>query len=429
MLKKIKAQFGGSVLYSIFRWYSFAFILILVMQIRPQYFLNANNMNTIHLFDISNDLSQMKTALLDEETGQRGYDLTDDPIFLQPFTSGEALFARYSHLAMQSSISNHSLYNDVKQMVNLEQIWIKYDGFPQISTVKNHHKVSTLSLLNGKSKVDRFRSVDHQANVLITAEVSADYHFIRMIYFLSIIINIFLLFLIFYLLMNSVSTLFKKWLYPIAYLIKIMEKYAAYDFSDPIDLNQSIPELNKLFIGIDNMQHSLSAHIQHITNDAYTDALTQIKNRRFLKERLLDTIQQNQIDSLFFMMLDIDHFKKINDEYGHSVGDDVLIAVASKILTTVPPQQIVVRYGGEEFAVVFTNQSKEETQKTANNILDSVRTVRQDISITISIGIAEFQNTTLSEWSVLKLINESDKALYRAKNNGRNRIEWYTNEQ
>ena len=123
-------------------------------------------------------------------------------------------------------------------------------------------------------------------------------------------------------------------------------------------------------------------------------------------------------------MLDIDYFKKFNDTYGHQVGDQVLKLVASTLKTGVKGGDIVARYGGEEFAIILPKTTKENAFTVAEHVRDSVSS--KDIinrgtgkvlgQIRLSVGVSEYKPGE----SIEDLIERADKALYEAKNNGRN---------
>ena len=126
-------------------------------------------------------------------------------------------------------------------------------------------------------------------------------------------------------------------------------------------------------------------------------------------------------------MLDIDHFKQINDTYGHDVGDEVLIGFTRRLRRTVRPTDLVARMGGEEFGIIM-HYTRAENYKPAslNRVLASInqrpfKTTAGDLPITASIGVY-FYDGTGEVPSVLKVVKAADEKLYQAKNNGRNQI-------
>jgi diguanylate cyclase (GGDEF)-like protein len=123
-------------------------------------------------------------------------------------------------------------------------------------------------------------------------------------------------------------------------------------------------------------------------------------------------------------MIDIDYFKKYNDNYGHIAGDIVLKAVARIFLKMTGPKAIVARYGGEEFAIVLPQTTEKEAAELAEKLRKKVEERifylrREKTSVTISVGVASAVNQTKD---VNHLIAEADKALYEAKKAGRNKV-------
>jgi len=162
---------------------------------------------------------------------------------------------------------------------------------------------------------------------------------------------------------------------------------------------------------------------------AFTDALTGARNRHYFMEvaekELQKCIERAMPYSL--IMIDADYFKKINDTYGHPVGDEVLKILFARVQHTLKQNTLIARYGGEEFAVALPGLSSENVLKTAERIRTAIEayaftTGDLAIDVTISLGAASVteQAQTLSD-----LISNADKALYQAKQNGRNRVEYY----
>jgi len=161
---------------------------------------------------------------------------------------------------------------------------------------------------------------------------------------------------------------------------------------------------------------------------AIVDELTGLHNRRWMKDVLGRQMKRSQMNSeaLSLLMLDIDHFKSVNDNYGHLVGDQVLRAVALKMMVNVRPTDLLIRFGGEEFIVVLPMTDLAGARIVAERICTSVRQAQITDGcgkilplVTISIGIAQMA----ADESQDSLIERADKVLYKAKKNGRNRVE------
>lgn len=160
------------------------------------------------------------------------------------------------------------------------------------------------------------------------------------------------------------------------------------------------------------------------------DALTGIYNRRFignaLEEKICESSETNQ--KLVVLMFDLDHFKYVNDTYGHIVGDRVLKYVSETVSSFLMKNMTFGRYGGEEFILFFSGYSIEDVCEWTENIRiklseGKVETREADVYITASFGIAEFSPSIKDD---LEIIHNADVALYRSKKEGRNRVSLFS---
>ncbi len=165
---------------------------------------------------------------------------------------------------------------------------------------------------------------------------------------------------------------------------------------------------------------------QNLFKAANMDALTQLYNKKYFLDALPKemSFSRRTNENLSLMMLDIDHFKKINDTYGHLAGDRVLKAAGQQISKAVRLENISCRYGGEEFAVILRNCSPELAHTVAERLRMSIEQetiVFRDhkIRITVSIGIATYVNENFA--TIEDFIHAADELLYEAKRGGRNR--------
>ena len=194
---------------------------------------------------------------------------------------------------------------------------------------------------------------------------------------------------------------------------------------DPLELRA------RLVVGerILNLHSKLAEANEQLRFAATYDSLTRLLNRReildFLDRELHRAKRESRTVSV--VIADVDHFKHINDSYGHPAGDTVLIELAKKLKANLRVYDAVGRYGGEEFLMVLPTCSLKDAVRRAE---ETRQLVHQDITagddkqpVTLSLGVA----VAVPERKVSPevLINEADIALYRAKNNGRNRVEVY----
>lgn len=191
-----------------------------------------------------------------------------------------------------------------------------------------------------------------------------------------------------------------------------------------LDMSLAIEAYHHSFMAdLEDEVETAHTHENELKNLAETDSLTGLYNRKYVFSHLNKTIGNTHQHSsnLCLLMLDIDHFKKVNDSYGHQAGDEVLKQVAVAITKTLRDRDIVGRYGGEEFILGLINITSERANQVAERIRNIVADTpisinEQTIHITVSIGLA-----CLDMGDDLKgLIKRADTALYSAKENGRN---------
>ncbi len=153
------------------------------------------------------------------------------------------------------------------------------------------------------------------------------------------------------------------------------------------------------------------------------DMLTGLLNRRAYNMSIQSEVERNLRYELpvSLILFDIDHFKKVNDNYGHKAGDAVLRQLSQRVLASLRKIDSVYRIGGEEFAIICPDTELPGAQQLADKLRQGVESMRfeQISQITISLGVAEYD----ASWSVDMFYQNADKALYLAKNNGRNRVE------
>lgn len=155
---------------------------------------------------------------------------------------------------------------------------------------------------------------------------------------------------------------------------------------------------------------------QELEKEANLDGLLGIANRRYL-QKLMDRFESER-QAVSLILIDVDHFKQINDSYGHTAGDQVLLELIQCIIESLRPIDVIGRWGGEEFLVLADCAKGEDAVTLAQRIQQQVATHSFSLgkSITVSIGIADYEPGKQMEMT----FNQADKALYQAKDNGRN---------
>lgn len=214
------------------------------------------------------------------------------------------------------------------------------------------------------------------------------------------------------------------------------------DFSDPKQVKEAVSALvsatrqmsedslnlkGKLAASTEHIQN-LQQELQHFRAESRTDALTGIANRKFFDHELEIAISEAEQsgESFCLSMVDVDHFKRFNDKYGHQTGDSVLRLVSNILKNGVKVQDLAARYGGEEFAVILRNADLKFAATTAEGLRVKMNTrelVRKSNGeslghISASFGVEQYRPGDTPE----TLIARADHNLYKAKHAGRNRV-------
>lgn len=193
-------------------------------------------------------------------------------------------------------------------------------------------------------------------------------------------------------------------------------------------VKREVEELKKLLLLKEREIKFLRAYIRELEkaieyykNSSIIDELTNIYNRRYIIESLKKekAFADRTGEKFSLALIDIDNFKEVNDKYGHEVGDKVLEMVAYEIQNSVREADIVGRWGGDEFIVILRNTDIEKAKKVAERIKEQVKNIKvNSINLSVSIGLTEYNGRE----SLKDLIRKADKALYRAKEKGKDRI-------
>lgn len=180
--------------------------------------------------------------------------------------------------------------------------------------------------------------------------------------------------------------------------------------------------LRKQIIKRKEVEKELQEAVKKTTKLSITDALTGIRNRLYLDQFLGEEIERSQRygNHLSIILIDIDDFKKVNDQHGHIVGDKVLVDLVDLISPMIRKTDIFGRWGGEEFLIICTETDLNKALVLAEGIRAKIDayTFNTVGKKTVSMGVAAF----VPHDTIVSLISRADKALYRAKENGKNRV-------
>ena len=191
-------------------------------------------------------------------------------------------------------------------------------------------------------------------------------------------------------------------------------------------LNKKIPHLRNYLEAAKPVIES-KLLMERLRDNSLKDGMTGLYNRRFLEEFISQFMRQadRNKDTYHVMMLDVDYFKKVNDTYGHDVGDKVIVAIGQLLIKSIRSSDLAIRYGGEEFVVMLHNSTDEGAMIVAKNIHSAFAAIEFNVGHdeviykTMSIGLSKFPNHGDTIWECIKC---ADTALYKAKNTGRNKI-------
>ena len=188
-------------------------------------------------------------------------------------------------------------------------------------------------------------------------------------------------------------------------------------------------QVQALFASVNHLALALrnAALFSQVKSRADHDGLTRIHNRRAFDERLVEELRRHQRyrQPMSLLMLDIDHFKAVNDTYGHPTGDDVLREVGRVLAETLRSTDFTARYGGEEFVVILPQTSEDQSRMLAERLRALIAATQfqhdgRTFSITVSIGVASLLPGALAKRK--DLLEKADQALYQAKHRGRNQV-------
>ena len=203
-------------------------------------------------------------------------------------------------------------------------------------------------------------------------------------------------------------------------------KAGAYDYivKDALDadlLERTIRNVRKRHV----LEQERKRMVAELAELSVTDELTGVGNRRHLDRKLEEEVRRSERTGQVFalMMIDLDHFKQVNDEYGHQTGDEVLQQCAAALQKVARDTDFVARFGGEEFCVLLPHTPPRGGGRAAERAREAIKELPDPVP-TISVGVAYWEPRVSAE----EIVRRADEGLYRAKESGRNRVVVYGEE-
>jgi len=347
----------------------------------------------------------------------------DDYFLHQDSTSRERFLRASTHIRMLSTQLRETGFAEASEkqiLANAERYW-------------DQVHIAGLELLNGeigdgkaKIRLDRFHRIIYamlteldRIYVIIQTEVEMEHASVRqnqsridLLLYSIVLVTLIIIILLGIWLVRMVTR-------PLAILGQGADRLANGELSHRIVLPDGRNEFHMLADAINNMSRKIESQVM-------LDGLTRLLNRRAFDDRLHDeyTRSRRYNQSLSLLMLDIDHFKKVNDQYGHPAGDEVLRQIAVLLQGSVREIDAVARYGGEEMAIILPTTDLIHARALAERIRRSVARYEfkagvRVLHITVSIGLAVLPDHALTP---VQLIDAADQALYVAKNQGRDQV-------
>ncbi|MDQ0154780.1 diguanylate cyclase [Robertmurraya andreesenii] len=405
-------------------------IVVIVSTYGVRYFLNVNIQGQRALDSIEGSTNELFKALIDQETGQRGYNLTKDVSFLEPYNKGVSAFSESSEALLQKTTAFSKLDEEAKKVIELGHYWQEHYGELLVDQAEEGKEPNVEFMFEGKQAIDHFRIEVDKLAEQIEAERSIVRNSMQMRINATLGTLMFLLIGIVLINLWINFRLLKSVIRPIVELSRSVKHYTNHDFSQPIPSYQKEDELFELVQNVDLMRKELSNSIHTLEQKVNFDELTGLYNRRFFNEFMVREWESamEYAEPFSLIICDIDHYKSYNDTFGHLAGDECLRTI-SKLLQSYnhDPLNLAARYGGEEFAIILLLRTEEEALVVAEEIRKGIEDLQiphpaspTSSYVTVSLGVATIVPT--ESMVPNNIIQLADEAMYKSKQNGRNRV-------
>lgn len=433
MNRKFSGQLGQRFVISSIISALIIIVFAITTAIGVRYFLNENIQGQQILDNIDGANTTLYKGLINQETGQRGYSLTKEREFLDPYYEGIHHFSVGKKELLTFAEERPHLRSQAEKVIEAGDYWQKNFGVPLVELARKNIEPTYELLKDGKDALDKFR----QASITFTTHIEHERSIVRnkMNSRINIALITLVLSTILVVSLNLILNMkgLKSIILPIIRLNECVTAYAAHDFTKAIPPYKGDDELLALIKNVDVMRAELDESIRILEQKVNFDELTGLYNRRYFNEFLSNGWEQakKNKENISLILLDIDHYKNFNDTYGHLAGDQCLKRI-SQILESYNQAtfSFAARYGGEEFAILLLKQTGLDALSIAEEIRKSIYDLKIPHSsslissyVTASAGVATM--TPTDKLSSDTLISLADKALYNSKQTGRNQVTHY----
>lgn len=349
----------------------------------------------------------------------------------------------YSQTAEKYQVIIHDFMRMARQTTDVEILILGSNGMPLFpatfegSNINDQVAEEAYTSAQGRDSIVRF-NVDGKTYLGLYKEFYIDTNYFIPLLFVGIlnnalqiitIVNITLIFLLVViglieiLLSARLSSNISK---PIAAVANAAMSISKGEFTT-VAIDESSLEIYELTTSINEMSNNLQAQLQQIQDLSMRDPLTGLYNKRVMREMLdreIERVNRNNLD-LSILMIDVDHFKTINDRYGHVAGDLVLKRIAEILYGGIRKSDIACRFGGDEFCIILPECTKNSAYEKASSLMENVKEsiiIFENATIdkiTLSIGLSTLNEDGASSE---ELIVAADRALYLSKQSGRNKV-------
>lgn len=375
-----------------------------------------------HTHEIIDESEKLFTQIVHAETGQRGYLLTQNTSYLTPYYDG--IKKAKTHFLTLTKITIHQR----EQQEKLSQLDVlinkKFDELDLTINLVMQNSPSAIQAAmevvqsnEGKEYMEQIRKLISEFQNIQREKLDIEMsdfqqHSLLLTYLISIQIPLLILLCVF-----SAVFINKKLFIPLKQLLHITEQLEKGDKPN-VSIVYRHDEIGHLLKRFQRMSNIIHKRTKRLNFQAKHDHLTGALNRSDLEPHLRQAINTCSVDNkLALIFIDINKFKQLNDNYGHSIGDKVLIETAKRISSTFRADDAIYRYGGDEFIIIVENISKiEYIEPMLNHLLKSFEVCfeieQHTFDIDLSIGVALAPDHS-DDWKTL--INLADKAMYSAK--------------